>query len=25
VLDNCEHVVDACAQLTASLLGSCDG
>jgi predicted ATPase len=25
VLDNCEHVVDACAQLTAWLLGSCDG
>jgi tetratricopeptide (TPR) repeat protein len=25
VLDNCEHVVDACAQMTASLLGSCDG
>ena len=25
VLDNCEHVVDACAQLTASLLGSCGG
>jgi len=25
VLDNCEHVIDACAQLTASLLGSCDG
>jgi predicted ATPase/DNA-binding CsgD family transcriptional regulator len=25
VLDNCEHVVAACAQLAASLLGSCGG
>jgi non-specific serine/threonine protein kinase len=23
VLDNCEHVVDACAELTAAVLGSC--
>jgi predicted ATPase/DNA-binding CsgD family transcriptional regulator len=23
VLDNCEHVVDACAELAAALLGSC--
>ena len=23
ILDNCEHVVDACAELAASLLGSC--
>jgi predicted ATPase/DNA-binding CsgD family transcriptional regulator len=25
VVDNCEHVVDACAELAASLLGSCRG
>jgi predicted ATPase/DNA-binding CsgD family transcriptional regulator len=25
VLDNCEHVVDACAELAAELLGSCAG
>ncbi len=25
VLDNCEHVIDACAELTASLLGACPG
>lgn len=25
VIDNCEHVVEACAQLAASLLGSCAG
>ncbi len=25
VIDNCEHVVDACAQLAASLLASCAG
>jgi predicted ATPase len=23
VLDNCEHVIDACAELASSLLGSC--
>ncbi|HUR84366.1 MAG TPA: LuxR C-terminal-related transcriptional regulator [Solirubrobacteraceae bacterium] len=25
VLDNCEHVVDACAELASALLGSCPG
>ena len=25
VIDNCEHVVDACAQLASALLGSCAG
>ena len=25
VLDNCEHVVDACAELAGGLLGSCGG
>jgi predicted ATPase/DNA-binding CsgD family transcriptional regulator len=25
VIDNCEHVVDACAELASSLLGSCGG
>ena len=25
MIDNCEHVVDACAQLASALLGSCAG
>ncbi len=25
VLDNCEHVIDACAALAAAVLGACDG
>lgn len=25
ILDNCEHLLDACAQLTASLLSTCPG
>lgn len=25
VLDNCEHLLDACAELTVGLLGACDG
>ena len=25
VLDNCEHLIDACADLVAALLGSCSG